>query len=132
MKAYIAGALYRDADRTVIEQVAELCTDVGIETFVPHVDAGIASDEMSDDLLSEIMKKDMQGLNVAELVIAVLAGPDVDSGTAWAMGYAVAQGKPVIGVIDDVRLAASLNPTIALASELVDSLDELRETLEAI
>ena len=132
MKAYIAGALFRDADRTVIEQIAEVCEDVGIETFVPHVDAGVASDEMSDDELAEIMKKDMQGLNESEMIIAVLAGADVDSGTAWAMGYAVAQGKPVVGLIDDVRLAASLNPTIALASELVDSLEELRETLENV
>lgn len=130
MKAYIAGALFRDADRAVIEQVAELCEDVGIETFVPHVDAGIAGDDMSEDELAEIMKKDMNGLNTADFVIAILSGADVDSGTAWEMGYAVAQGKQVVGLIDDSRLATSMSPVLALSSELVDNLEELRETLE--
>jgi nucleoside 2-deoxyribosyltransferase len=42
----------------------------------------------------------------ARAVIAVLDGPDVDSGTAAEIGYAFARGKLVVGYRSDLRLAA--------------------------
>ncbi len=36
-------------------------------------------------------------------VLAVLDGPDVDSGTAAEIGYAGARGKPVVGLRTDLR-----------------------------
>jgi nucleoside 2-deoxyribosyltransferase len=39
-------------------------------------------------------------------MIAVLDGPDVDSGTAAEIGYAFARGKLVVGYRGDFRLSA--------------------------
>lgn len=41
----------------------------------------------------------------AAAVLAVLDGPDVDSGTAAEVGWAAASGLPVIGLRTDFRLA---------------------------
>jgi nucleoside 2-deoxyribosyltransferase len=41
----------------------------------------------------------------ADVVLAVLDGPDVDSGTAAEIGWAAAHGKPVVGWRSDFRLA---------------------------
>ena len=38
-------------------------------------------------------------------VLAVLDGPDVDSGTAAEIGYAAALGRPVVGWRSDIRTA---------------------------
>ncbi len=39
----------------------------------------------------------------ADVILAVLDGPDVDCGVAWEMGYASGLNKPVIGVRTDLR-----------------------------
>jgi len=44
-------------------------------------------------------------LGEAGAVLAVLDGPDVDSGTAAEIGWAAARGCPVIGLRTDFRLA---------------------------
>ena len=40
----------------------------------------------------------LAALERASLVIAVWNGPDVDSGTAWEMGFAYSRQVPIIGV----------------------------------
>jgi nucleoside 2-deoxyribosyltransferase len=37
------------------------------------------------------------------MVVAILDGPAADDGTAFEAGYAIANGKPVIGVRTDYR-----------------------------
>ena len=44
-------------------------------------------------------------LDAADLVLAVLDGPDVDSGTAAEIGYAFARGKRIVGYRSDLRRA---------------------------
>ncbi len=44
-------------------------------------------------------------IRLADAVVAVLDGVDVDSGTAAEIGFAYALGKPVIGLRTDFRLA---------------------------
>ena len=47
-----------------------------------------------------------RALDVADKVLAVLDGPDVDSGTAAEVGYAFAKGKLIYGYRSDFRLSA--------------------------
>ena len=44
-------------------------------------------------------------LAAADAVLAVLDGPDADSGTAAEVGWAAARGTPVVGWRSDFRLA---------------------------
>ena len=45
----------------------------------------------------------MEALDRCDAVVAILDGPDSDSGTCIEIGYARAKGKPVIGVRTDFR-----------------------------
>src|SRR5262245_7350691 len=45
-------------------------------------------------------------IDAADGVVAILDGPDVDSGTAAEIGYAFARGKLIVGYRGDFRLSA--------------------------
>ncbi len=53
-----------------------------------------------------IGENNARAIRDADIVVAVLDGPDVESGTAAEIGYGAALGKPVIGYRGDFRLAA--------------------------
>lgn len=50
-------------------------------------------------------RRNAEMIRAAGAVLAVLDGPDVDSGTAAEIGYASALGRPVVGLRTDVRTA---------------------------
>ena len=54
----------------------------------------------------EIGGNNQRAIDECDAVLAVLDGPDVDSGTACEIGYAFAKGKPIIGYRSDFRLSA--------------------------
>jgi nucleoside 2-deoxyribosyltransferase len=54
----------------------------------------------------EIGGDNRAGIDRADMVLAVLDGSDVDSGTAAEIGYAFAKGKPILGYRGDFRLSA--------------------------
>jgi nucleoside 2-deoxyribosyltransferase len=57
-------------------------------------------------LNGEIGGNNRAAIDRSDAVFAILDGVDVDSGTAAEIGYAFAQGKPILGYRGDVRLAA--------------------------
>jgi nucleoside 2-deoxyribosyltransferase len=54
----------------------------------------------------EIGATNRAAIDSAHALLAVLDGADVDSGTAAEIGYAFAQGKPIVGYRGDFRLSA--------------------------
>jgi len=71
------------------------------DIFLPHRDAGdigIHEEGRENTFLS-----DLKYLDNAKVVIALLDGPDVDSGTAVELGYAYAHGKEIFGLLTDWR-----------------------------
>lgn len=44
-------------------------------------------------------------IDTCAAVLAILDGPDVDSGTAAEIGYASAIGRPVVGLRTDIRMS---------------------------
>jgi nucleoside 2-deoxyribosyltransferase len=54
----------------------------------------------------EIGGNNRAGIDRADMVLAVLDGVDVDSGTAAEIGYAFGKGKPILGYRGDFRLSA--------------------------
>jgi nucleoside 2-deoxyribosyltransferase len=70
----------------------------------------------------------MNGLHQADAVVAVIEGADVDSGTAWEMGYAAALNKPVFALRTDFRrvgLHEHVNLMLEQSAIVVKSRDEL-------
>jgi nucleoside 2-deoxyribosyltransferase len=51
----------------------------------------------------EIAAENRRGIDRADALVAVLDGPDVDSGTAAEIGYAFARGKVILGYRGDFR-----------------------------
>jgi len=95
---YLAGPLFTTAERNFNSALAaELRKILGREIFLPQ-DACADSQSPAD-----IFHACVKGINDSELVIAVLDGPDSDSGTCFEVGYANARGIPVLGVRTDFR-----------------------------
>lgn len=94
------------------------------------------------DLNRRIGETNARAIDACDLVLAVLDGADVDSGTAAEIGYAFARGKTVVGYRGDFRLAAdNLGSTVNLqveyfihasGGEILGSLDNLRARLAAL
>ena len=133
-KIYVAGPLFTEGQRWLLERVDAVCREQGFETYLPHRDAGLF-DRDSDS--SFFFQQDLRQLAEADAVVAVLNGDDVDSGTAWEMGYFYAQkGGPIIGYVSDTRKPhpkAQLNPMVVGGlHDLVHDLEALAAALQRI
>jgi len=139
MKVFIAGPLFSQAEREFNIKVDEKLREHGFETFLPQRDVG----KLDELLVKEgkrayfmIFERDLKGLDWANAVVAILDGPDVDSGTAFEVGYAFAKGKPVIGLKTDMRVFArdeEVNNMLAQGVRaLVGNLDEMVSKLKKI
>lgn len=74
-------------------------------------------------------------IDKSDFVVAILDGVDVDSGTAWEIGYAVGKGKKIIGIKTDERVYSkdqTVNLMIQESVKIVRSLKELEEELSKL
>lgn len=101
-KIYIAGPLFNTHERWYLERIAEALENAGFTTFLPHRDAGLV-DFSESRAQSRIFHDDITALNACDLCVALLTGPDQDSGTSAELGYMYAQGKICFGISDDFR-----------------------------
>ena len=128
MKAYIAGPLFDDHEREYLEKIAEILEETGISTFLPHRDAGLVTGEFTQEKKVKVFDKDMEFLEPADIVIALLTGRDVDSGTAAEIGYAYKSGKRLIGV--SANTVKPINNFIwglfNYGEDILESLDDLK------
>ena len=99
---YVAGPLFNTHERWYLEHIAEALEGAGYRTFLPHRDAGLVKLGSYEDRL-RIFTVDIDALNAADLIVALLTGADHDSGTSAELGYMYALGKPCFGINDDKR-----------------------------
>lgn len=100
---YLAGPLFTHAEVEYNCKLRDMLLRKGFSVFLPQEDAEDALEEREKQNQECIFKKCVEGLDNSDLIIAILDGVDVDSGTAWEIGYAYAKGKPVIGLRTDFR-----------------------------
>jgi nucleoside 2-deoxyribosyltransferase len=120
VKLYLASPLgFSEAGRAFHENVlVPLLRGLGHEVLDPwrltdtaRIDGvaampcGIEKRDAWRQLNAEIGRNNMEAIDRADAVLAVLDGVDVDSGTAAEIGYAFALGKPILGYRGDFRLA---------------------------
>lgn len=86
-KVYLAGPFFSLAQLWLIEQARNDLMAAGLKVFSPYHDVGHGSAE-------DVVQLDLAGINDADLIFAV--GDGMDPGTVYEIGYARAQGKPVI------------------------------------
>jgi nucleoside 2-deoxyribosyltransferase len=95
MKLYFAGPLFTSAERAWNQDVATALRDGGHEVFLPQ-------DQEPGKDAPGIFGTDVAGIDWADALVAIMDGPDPDSGTAWECGYAYGK-KPILLVRTDIR-----------------------------
>ena len=121
---YLAGPLFTSAERLFnlgLESAIKKRLDTRI--FLPQRECADLAEPES------IFTCCRNGVKNSYIVIAILDGTDVDSGTAWEAGYAHGLGKKVIGLRTDFRQAGEdrgLNLMLSCSCDhlvVVNSLD---------
>lgn len=135
---YFAAPLFTEAELRWNSETAYKLRAAGHEVFLPQeieqtfIDP--STGEKKRNYAAAIFASDKKAVNEAYLIVAILDGSDVDSGTAWEVGYAVGLGIPVIGVRTDFRIfyhEEKINLMIEQSCiKLLKNVDELLNHLE--
>ncbi|WMW25855.1 nucleoside 2-deoxyribosyltransferase [Methanolobus sediminis] len=101
---YLAGPLFSQAERDFNVLLRDKLVEMGFSVFLPQEDGNDTESSRMEDRQKNIFDNDVRGIDNSDIILAVLdGGSDVDSGTAWEMGYAYAKGIPVLGLKTDFR-----------------------------
>ncbi|MCK4402993.1 MAG: nucleoside 2-deoxyribosyltransferase [Dehalococcoidia bacterium] len=109
---YVAGPLFSEADREFLECMIDILAkasnlDCKNDFFLPHRDGG----ELGRGIKrKEIFELDIKQVNSARIIVALLDGQDVDSGTCIELGYGYAKGKKIFGLLTDFRAYCTADP----------------------
>jgi len=105
ISVYVAGPLFSQAEREFLEKLVDCLAraahlDPIKHFFLPHRDGG----ELGKGPTREyIFNLDINKINSADVIIALLDGQDSDSGTCVELGYAYALNKKIFGLLTDFR-----------------------------
>ena len=104
MKIYLAGPLFSTAERIANRELAGLLSKQlpDVEIILPQ-DFKFHDQYASRRWFKEVYIQCVDGIIKADMMVAILDGPCSDDGTCFEVGYAIAKGKPVIGVRTDFR-----------------------------
>jgi nucleoside 2-deoxyribosyltransferase len=104
MVVYLAAPLFSQVERRWNRELAKL-----LAQRVPDLTVALPQDFRVEGRFNDrkrleaLFERCIRGVESADAIVAVLDGPDTDSGVAFEMGYAHALGIPVIGVRTDFR-----------------------------
>lgn len=102
MQIYLAAPLFCVAERDFNRKVARRLREAGFDVWLPQESQLVKEGTLEEKKL--IYEADIIALKKCDVVVAVLDGVDVDSGVAFEVGFAVALGKPVVGLKTDQRV----------------------------
>ena len=103
MKVYLAGPLFSQAERTWNRQLAAHLTEQhGLTVFLPQ-DFKVEGRYPGKPHYGSLYRECRDKIGQCDVMVAILDGPDADSGTAWEVGFAVGHGIPVVGLRTDFR-----------------------------
>jgi nucleoside 2-deoxyribosyltransferase len=115
MRIYFAGPFFTTPERTWNAEVVAALRDSGHEIFLPQ------ENEPGKDGAG-IFAADVGGIDWSNGMVAIMDGPDPDSGTAWEVGYAYGTKKPIVLVRTDIRAmtgsAGEYNPMLTQAATI--------------
>jgi nucleoside 2-deoxyribosyltransferase/predicted secreted protein len=130
-RVYLAAPLFSEAERSYNSRLTDLLRNNFFEVYLPQ-EAGDGSEKRQKEEQEELFSVNKKALENADVIVAVIDGADADSGTAWEMGYAFAQGKPVIALRTDFRhvgISEHVNLMLEQSATLVTCSEALLEAL---
>jgi nucleoside 2-deoxyribosyltransferase len=133
LQIFLAAPLFSEAERDFNSRVAEALRKQGFEVWLAQEHKFV--EDHSNMEKKAIFREDLDAIKKGDLILAVLDGVDVDSGVAFEMGFAYANGKPMVGLKTDHRVFSrveSVNLMLeAPISKLCKTLAEAIEVLKA-
>lgn len=104
IKIYFAAPLFTQAERIWNQSLANAIAgqDPSIEIFLPQLESEKAYSNGRFDFVS-LQRICLTGIDASDMLVAILDGPDSDSGTCFECGYAYSKGKKLIGIRTDLR-----------------------------
>ncbi|MDO8726009.1 MAG: nucleoside 2-deoxyribosyltransferase [Candidatus Methanoperedens sp.] len=128
---YLAAPLFSEAELDFNRMLRDQIKSSGFKVFLPQEDSNNVKDR--DDRQSIIFSKNEAAIKSSDIIVAVVDGADVDSGTAWEIGYAYALGKPILGLRTDFRtlgIEGTVNLMIERSASLCTGIPELLNRLK--
>jgi nucleoside 2-deoxyribosyltransferase len=130
---YLAAPLFSGAELDFNRKLRDEIKKAGFDVFLPQEDSNNIKDKKNRQKI--IFDKNLAAIDKADILVAVVDGADVDSGTAWEIGYAYALGKPVLGLRTDFRtlgIEGTVNLMIERSVALCSDVPELLARLKNI
>lgn len=130
---YLAAPLFSEAECDFNRKLRDNIIDLGFRVFLPQEDSNNIKDKTNRQEI--IFGKNCAAIENSDIIIAVIDGADVDSGTAWEIGYAYSKGKTILGLRTDFRtlgIEGNVNLMIERSLLLFENISELLNHLESI
>ncbi len=132
---YLAAPLFSEAEREFNRKLRDQVIERGFSVFLPQEDSNDTTDMRHEEKQNYIFNENLKAIDNSDIIIAVLdGGSDVDSGTAWELGYAFANKKTVLALKTDFRTLGSEGIVNLMIEISIDSLSTdisgLMDTLE--
>jgi nucleoside 2-deoxyribosyltransferase len=104
MKIYLAGPLFSLSEQQFNKELATGLekTISGCSVLLPQEFSKKITSK-TDYCLSDLFYCCLNLIDEADMILAILEGPDADSGTCIELGYAYSKKKPIIGIRTDFR-----------------------------
>ena len=129
----LAAPLFSEAECDFNRKLRDELTSAGFNVFLPQEDSNNIKD--NKDRQKIIFNKNLGGIERSDIIVAVIDGADVDSGTAWEIGFAFARGKTVVGLRTDFRslgIEGTVNLMVERSVVLCMSVSELLNHLKSV
>ncbi|VVB55918.1 Nucleoside 2-deoxyribosyltransferase [uncultured archaeon] len=129
---YLAAPLFSEAECDFNRKLRDELISAGFIVFLPQEDSNNVKD--MSDRQKIIFNKNLKGIENSDIIVAVIDGADIDSGTAWEIGFAFAKAKPVLGLRTDFRtlgIEGNVNLMIEQSVVIFMSVPELLNHLKS-
>lgn len=90
---YLAGPLFNLAEREFNESLCHSLVALGYVVYLPQ---SYEPPPSAEDRADDIRKKNMDEIRRCNWMVAICDGMDIDSGTAWELGYASAHCRRML------------------------------------
>jgi nucleoside 2-deoxyribosyltransferase/predicted secreted protein len=132
-QVYLAAPLFSEAERVFNVSVARLLREHLFDVHLPQ-EVGDDSGRRDIQVQEQLFSLNKKALEESDVIVAIIDGADADSGTAWEMGYAFAQKKPVIALRTDFRRVGhheQVNLMLEQSAKVVGSTEGLLAALHS-
>ena len=124
-KVYLASPFFNDTQLVDMVRVLGTLRNKKLEVFSPYENQNKDLEFASREWRTKTFNSDVGHIKWCDIVVALVNGNYMDSGTAWEIGYAYAIGKPVI-VINLNKEPVNLMISDSLHA-YIDSIEDLEK-----